>query len=158
MLQKDWIPPRSPYGLIQEDVWPNEWLILVCCMMLNCTTRKQVEKVLPTFLNKWPSPQEFLNAERQEIVITISPLGFGNRRADNLIKMTKHFSESSWERADQLPGIGLYASTAWEIFCQGIFRDVEPKDGALKVYWNWYRRHYGEEKIDCRRETRKAAA
>lgn len=127
-------------------------------MMLNCTSRKQLERVYPAFANKWQDPQKFLAAPRDEIVTLITPLGFGNRRADNLIKMTKHYLGSTWEHANQLPGVGEYAATAWEIFCHGIFKDVEPKDGALKVYWNWYRRHYDQKKTDCGREARETAA
>lgn len=44
------LPPRSLFGLLQEDLVPNEWMILISCMMLNCTSRKQVEKVFPTFI------------------------------------------------------------------------------------------------------------
>lgn len=44
--------PRSPeHPLIQEDLLHNEWMILVVCMMLNQTQRKQVEKVLPKFMS-----------------------------------------------------------------------------------------------------------
>jgi len=49
ILHMQFIPPRSGYGLIQEDLWPDEWKILVSCMMLNYTSRKQVEKILPSF-------------------------------------------------------------------------------------------------------------
>jgi methyl-CpG-binding domain protein 4 len=136
------IPPISPYGLIQESLWPNEWLILVSCMMLNCTTRKQVEKVLPIFLKKWPTPNDLLTCDMVDLVTTISPLGFGNKRADNLIKMTKHYLMSNWTHAGQLPGIGQYASAAWEIFCVGRLSDQPPKDHALVKYWTWALKHF----------------
>lgn len=158
MLSKNGIPPRSPFGLIQEDMWPNEWIILVCCMMLNCTTRKQVEKIMPSFLQSCSTPDALLNCDQNKLITIISPLGFGNRRASNLIKMTYHYLNLPWTHANQLPGIGQYASTAWEIFCKGIIRDVEPQDGALKLYWKWYRRHYDQKKIVSARETDQVAA
>jgi methyl-CpG-binding domain protein 4 len=113
MIKMGWIPPRSPFGLIQEDMWPNEWMILVCCMMLNCTTRKQAEKVIPAFQSTFPTPDSLLQADRSQIITLISPLGFGNKRTDNVILMTKDFLKPSWNQAKDLHGIGQYASTAW---------------------------------------------
>lgn len=144
------IPPRSPYGLIQEDLWPNTWLLLVSCMMLNCTSRKQVEKVLPEFMKRWPDPASFLRAERQEIVDLIKPLGFKDRRTDNLIKMTTRFLTGPWEHAAELPGVGVYAARAWEIFCRDVLGDEPPKDHALTQYWAWRKRH--EQRKTDRRE------
>ena len=48
-----WQPPKSPVGLIQEELWPDEWKILISCLMLNQTTRKQVDKVIWKFFDKW---------------------------------------------------------------------------------------------------------
>lgn len=135
------IPPRSPFGLLQEDLWPSEWLILVSCMLLNCTTRKQVEKVLPEFIERWPTPQRFVRARRAQVMALIGPLGFASRRTDNLMKMTHHYLAGPWEHARELPGIGVYAARAWEIFCRGELGDEPPKDHALVVYWEWRKRH-----------------
>ena len=44
--QRWWSPPRSPFGLLEEILWEDEWKMLVACMMLNCTTRLQVDRVL----------------------------------------------------------------------------------------------------------------
>lgn len=135
--KKGWIPPLSPHGLIQESLWPDEWAILVSCIMLNCTTRKQVEKILPGFLKRWPTPGDLLTAEKEDIVTTISPLGFGKRRADNLISMSREFLKGTWEHARDLPGIGRYGAAAWEIFCCGFIGNDAPVDHALVKYWDW---------------------
>ena len=139
------IPPRSPYGLIQEDLWPNSWLILVACMMLNCTTRKQVDKVFPLFKKKWPTPQNLLTCDKDELIGVIKPLGFGNRRADALIRMTTSFLKDDWSHVKQLPGIGEYASRAWEIFCCGIIGDEAPSDHALVKYYYWRKQHESQQ-------------
>ena len=39
---KTWKPPRSELGLLQEDHAHDPWRVLVICMLLNCTTGKQV--------------------------------------------------------------------------------------------------------------------
>lgn len=137
-MNPKWTPPRSPFGLLQEDLWPNEWMILISCMMLNQTSRKQVEKVLPEFQRRWPTPQRFISANRVEIYEICRPLGFANRRTDNMMKMTHHYLAGPWEHARDLPGVGEYGARAWEIFCQGIIGEVQPNDHALTDYWRWY--------------------
>ena len=135
------IPPLSPYGLIQESLWPDEWKILVSCMMLNCTSRKQVEKVLPTFFNKWPTADRLVSAETSDILEVISSLGFKNRRAQALLKMSDAYLNDEWKDPRELPGIGEYAARAWEIFCQNKIGNDPPNDGALVLYWKWRKTH-----------------
>lgn len=135
------IPPRSPFGLIQEDLWSgrpeSEWLILVVCMMLNCTSRKQVEKVLPDFHRHWPDPHAFLDASVEDVVSLCRPLGFANRRTANLKKMTELFITNDWKHASELPGVGQYAARSWEIFCRGELGNEPPNDHALVKYFVW---------------------
>lgn len=139
-----WLPPRSPYSLIQEDLWSSrpesEWLILCVCLMLNCTSRRQVERVLPEFMRRWPTPGSFLEAETTEIIDVIRSLGFANRRTNNLRKMTTRYLASDWEHAEDLPGVGPYAAAAWEMFCAGAIPIECPKDHSLSSYWRWLTR------------------
>lgn len=144
MLKTGWTPPRSPHGLLQEDLFPDEWLILVSCMMLNCTTRKQVEKVLPEFRRRWPGPKQFLQANVAEVVDLIRPLGFANRRSIALRKMTEAYLAGGWNNARELPGIGEYGARCWEIFCRGEIGDTPPNDHALLTYWRWYKQRRTE--------------
>lgn len=135
------IPPRSPFGLIQEDLWPNAWLILVAGMMLNCTSRKQVERVLPEFRRRWPTPQAFMKADVIDVADLCRPLGFANRRTVNLKKMTERYLAGPWQHARELPGVGEYGARAWEIFCLGSLGDEAPKDHALVRYFEWRKHH-----------------
>ena len=137
MIEPGWLPPRSPYSLIQEDLWPDEWLILVVCMMLNCTSRKQVDRVMPEFRRRWPSPAAFLAAPDADVVGLTRPLGFANRRTTNLKKMTAAYLAGGWQHARELPGVGAYAAAAWEIFCAGKLPAECPNDHALTQYWHW---------------------
>lgn len=135
------IPPVSPFGLLQETLWPNHWLILVASMLLNCTSRKQVEKVLPEFSRRWPDPRCLLVAQRDDVAMVCKTLGFANRRTKNLIEMTKAYMAGDWKHANELPGIGDYGARSWEIFCAGIIGDEPPVDHALVQYFNWVKRH-----------------
>lgn len=131
------IPQVSPYSLIQESLWPDEWKCLVACVMLNCTTRKQVEKILPEFFRRWPTASETAEAHKQEMSELISCLGFKNRRSDRLIELANAYLKKDWQHVKQLPGIGDYASRMWEMFFLNELGDAPPNDGALTLYWSW---------------------
>lgn len=137
MIKPGWIPPRSPFGLIQEDLFPGEWEILVVAIMLNQTSRKQVEGIWPTFVSRWPTPEAFLSADAGEVRNVIKALGFANRRTDNLVKMTQQYVAGGWQHASELVGVGPYGARSWEIFCQGIIGDEAPVDHALAQYFAW---------------------
>lgn len=34
----DYVPPKSPYNLVQEQLWQNPWKLLIATMFLNRTT------------------------------------------------------------------------------------------------------------------------
>lgn len=131
------MPPISPYGLIQESLWPDRWLILVACMMLNCTRRSQVERIWPTFISRCGTPKALLALDRAELVEIVRSLGLGARRAENLLAMTEAYVRSGWMHPMELPGIGQYAARAWDIFVLGELGDEPPKDHALVQYWRW---------------------
>lgn len=134
------LPRRSPFGLLQEDVWPNDWMILIVAMMLNCTSRRQVEKVLPTFMDRWCTPQAFMDADEQDVVALCKPLGFANRRTKNMFRMTERYLSSSWDDPRELPGVGEYGARSYEIFCMGKLGDEAPKGHALVRYYEWSKR------------------
>lgn len=139
------LPPRSPYGLIQEDLWPDEWKILVSCVFLNCTSRRQAEKILPRFFGRWPTAEKMTGADPREVEDLIAPLGFKTVRTTRIMSLSRAYG-GSWSHARELPGVGEYAARAWEIFCKNRLGSDPPKDGALVHYWNW-RKHDQEKNI-----------
>lgn len=143
------IPKLSPFSLIQEHLFPNDWLILVSCLMLNCTKRAQVEKVLPTFVARWPTPQAFMSADDVDVATVCRSLGFANKRTATLKRMTRVFLCGNWEHARELPGIGEYGARTWEIFCRNELGDSSPVDHALSKYFV-YRRQLEQRKEDHR--------
>ena len=132
-----WIPPRSPEPLIQEDLWPNEWKILVACILLNLTTRKQVEKVIYKIFDKWPDAMALSSANELELSELLQPLGMYRRRAKSLKRMSLEYMTNAWSTACDLYGCGKYADDCWRIFCKGDWRNVEPQDHALNFYHDW---------------------
>lgn len=43
-----WEPPASPFGLIEEQLYPDPWKLLLACLLLNKTTAQAVRKVRPS--------------------------------------------------------------------------------------------------------------
>lgn len=129
---------RSPYNLLQEIYWPDTWKILVCCMLVNRTTRIQVDKVRFELFKRWPTANKMMDAEWTEVERVIRPLGFGTRRAKSLIRMSTEFVTTEWTDPRELWGIGVYAGDAYRMFV--LRKKVSnPSDKFLKVYDLWWR-------------------
>lgn len=152
--QKKFRPPTSPHDLIQEHYVNDpqfEWKVLVCCFMLNQTSRKQLDKVIDSFFEKWSCPWDLLVAPNEEVAEHIRSLGFKNRRTERLKRMSDEFIEAkklaalergegaslTGEKVRDLHGVGEYAARAYEIFCLGKLGEKEPEDGPLTKYWAW---------------------
>ena len=123
--------------MLQEDMWPDKWKILVVCSLHNQTSRKQVDKVYKKLFEKYPNPVSMSNAAHEDLSTIIKPLGFYNRRAQALIRMSRDFLEKDWSRASELYGCGKYADDCYRVFCTGEWKSVEPTDHALNDYVDW---------------------
>lgn len=129
---------KSPYNLLQEIYHECPWRTLVCCIMLNCTSRKQVDQVRDKFFSKYPDPFAAERANPIEMAEMLAPLGFKNRRTKTIIRFSSDWMTLDWSEPRELYGIGKYAQDSWEIFQKGNL-DVEPTDGVLHKYLAWAR-------------------
>lgn len=137
-----WTPPK--FGLIQEKYWPDPWKILVCCLCLNLTTRKQMEPVVEVIFQRWPDAKSLSEADETELTEVIRSLGMWKKRVNTLKKMSAQYHEGKWTDVLQLHGVGKYASDAYRIFVLGEWRNVQPNDHALNDYHDFLKRYYGE--------------
>jgi len=138
----EWVLPVSPVGMLQEDLWPNEWKILVACLLHNLTTRKQVDKVYHRLFEAYPTPKRMGCAEVQELQRIIKPLGMWKKRSKTLIRFSQEYLEKDWKQASDLYGCGKYANDCHRIFCLGEWKDVTPSDHALNRYHGWLKEVY----------------
>ena len=132
-----WNPPKSPWNLVQEPYFGNEWKILVCCLLLNLTTHKQVRPILNYFFAKYPNAKALANANSQELFEIIKCLGLANKRVKTLVRFSQEYLEKNWKTAKDLYGCGKYADDAWHIFCVGDWENTSPKDHALNYYYSY---------------------
>ena len=138
-----WTPPRSPYDLLQEQIYDDPWKIFVCCIFCNLTKRRTSEPYFWETIKRWPTPKALANADEQELLNLIAPLGLSERRMRALKRMSDDYINLDWEDDPKcLYGIGKYASDAYQIFCAGDWQNVEPKDGALVNYHNYLKELY----------------
>ena len=128
----------SPYGLLQEQLMKDPWKIFVCCIFCNLTKRVQAEPIFWEVLKRWPSPEDLSEADHDELLSLIKPLGLSERRSKALKTMSYEYTHKDWKgEPSSLYGIGKYASDAYYIFCTESWRDVQPKDNALVNYHSW---------------------
>ena len=118
--------------LLQEVYLNDPWKMLVCCMLLNLTNRKQVDTIREELFTKYPTPKDMMKAEHLDLEDIIKPLGLYNTRAQRLIKMSEGYV-SGFKSVDELYGVGQYAKDSWEIF-QNNNLNVKPNDKVLQEY------------------------
>ncbi len=134
------IIPDSPYGFLQELYRHDPWKMLIGCIFLNQTTRKQVDKVRESFFEKYPDAETASKANVEEMAELIKPLGFYNRRSRTIKKFSSEYLTEEWEEPWELYGIGKYGQASWQIFqCYNV--DVNTDDGPLNKYLSWAREY-----------------
>lgn len=128
--------PLSPYNLIQEVYVDDPWKIMVCCVLLNCTSRRQIDVIRDEFFERWPDANAMKVADPIEVASVIRSLGFYNRRSKALIRLATEWTESKWTSPKTLHGIGQYALDSWNIFVKGCLPN-KVNDHVLTKYVQW---------------------
>jgi endonuclease III len=144
MNERNWQPPllkKWEKPLIQEYYWPDRWKMLICCLMLNMTSHKQVYPIIDGFFSRWPDATAAANADETEMREYLKSLGMANKRAKTIIKMSKQLLKG-FNCAKELYGCGKYADDSDRIFYKGLWKSTVPTDGALKRYIDFLTRFY----------------
>ena len=118
--------------LLQEVYQDDPWKMLICCILLNLTHRRQVDKVRDKLFTRYPTAVQMAFAIEDELSEMLKPLGFYNKRAVTLKRMSLEYVRGFTD-VNQLYGVGKYATDSWEIF-QNNNTDVQPEDDVLKEY------------------------
>lgn len=133
----------SPYELLQEIYYYNPWKSMVCCILLNRTKRKQVDKVREELFETYKDALDMSVADPKILARILQPLGFQNKRAKTLIKFSEDWVSKDWTDPKDLHGVGQYAADSYDIFYNNKL-DINPKDGVLVKYVEWKRAHPNE--------------
>jgi len=84
-------------------------------------------------------------ADLEDLQKLIKPLGMWRRRARTLKRFSEEYLLGGWNTAKDLYGCGKYADDSWQIFCQGVWRSVDPDDHALNMYHDFLSSTLGED-------------
>ena len=66
-LSPNWIPPKSPYNLIQESLFHDPWKLLIATIFLNRTTGGKAIPILWEFFKRFPNPEVSRIADWKQI-------------------------------------------------------------------------------------------
>ncbi len=120
-----------PY--IQDELKHDPWAMLIGCVLLNLTNIKQVRSVIWKFFERFPTADSVQLEDEAEIAEMLKPLGFYNRRAKTIVKLSINYREGNYKKISDLPGVGKYASDSYEIFIKRNL-NVKPTDKKLLRY------------------------
>ena len=132
-----WMPPKSPFDLVQEKLFSQPWKLLVATIFLNKTNNKVSLPILWQFFEFWPSADSASKASPTQVAKLLQPMRLNNIRAKTLIRFSWEFLNISWRYPIQLHGIGKYGNDSYRIFCVEEWKQVKPKDKKLNLYHDW---------------------
>ncbi|GFS02244.1 methyl-CpG-binding domain protein 4 [Elysia marginata] len=139
-LKRDasWVPPKSPFFLVQESLFHDPWKLLVATIFLNKTSAgRQAIPTLWKFLNHWPTPEHASQGDEEEMAEVLFPIGLNYTRAHTIKKFSEEFLSKNWTYPIELHGIGKYGNDSYRIFCVNEWKQVEPSDHMLNDYHQW---------------------
>ncbi|CAA0808211.1 DNA glycosylase superfamily protein, partial [Striga hermonthica] len=102
----NWVPPRSPFSLLQEDHFFDPWRVLVICMLLNRTTGLQARKVLSDFFHLCPNAKTAVKVPTEDIEEVTRSLGLYKKRALGIQQFSHEYLNESWTHVTELTGVG----------------------------------------------------
>ena len=101
--------------MVQQQV-DNAWQHMVGVICLNQTHRKQVKRILPDFVKRWPTHTSILQDTREDVEKMIAPLGMRRVRSERIYRMSEQFESWDGKDATELYGIGKYGSDSYRLF------------------------------------------
>ena len=132
-----WVPPKSPYNLIQETLYPEPWKLLVATIFLNKSRGSVALPILWQFFQTYPSAESVCKADVDDMAKLLLPLGLNNSRARKIIRFSSEYLTKNWRYPIELHGIGKYGNDSYRIFCVNEWKLVKPTDHKLNAYHQW---------------------
>ena len=125
--------------LLQEIYRDDPWKMLIGCILLNLTHRRQAQPVAERLFEKYSNPLSMAGADYDELGEIIRSLGLWRRRTKTLIEFSLdwYFRDSykpSEVEVKKMHGIGKYAADSYRIFQLGDRTRCESGDSVLLWY------------------------
>lgn len=129
--------------MLQEVYADDPWRLIVSCILLNQTTRRQVDRVRGILFAMWPTPEAMTKADLEQLATVLHPLGFQNRRAEKLKALSQRWIEiADWLGPNDwgediiagLPGVGPFALDSYRIFHLNDFTRCDSGDKEIMAW------------------------
>lgn len=134
-----WVPPRSPFNLLQETLYHDPWKLLVGIIFMNKVSGMEAlgKDALWKFFEKWPSPQSAIKGDAAEMSSIIEPIGQHQPKVKTIKKFSEEYLRKNWRYPKELHGIGKYGNDSYRVFCVNEWKHVKPVDHMLNFYVDW---------------------
>lgn len=141
--------------LLQLRFKEDPWRLLVGCILLNRTQRKQVDRVIDDLFSEYPTATAMECARTADVQEILRPLGLSAQRAHRLVEFSYGWNALLLEvskqegvmsrdeflaRLGRCAGVGKYALDSYRIFVFDEWREVAPEDKELVRWRRWRRR------------------
>jgi endonuclease III len=126
-------------GRLLQDVYRDDpWRIFASCILLNQTTRTQVDRVVRRLFALWPDAYAMRGASLRAVALELEGQGMEWVKAARLIHMSDDYItwyETGTMLPDQIHGVGQYAIDSYDIFfCKHLNHPVPSADKELLAY------------------------
>jgi hypothetical protein len=81
----------SPFGLLEELFGNDPWRLFLSAILLNRTSRVQVDTIMLDFLAEWPSADAAAGADAARMCVVVRALGIRYRRAAGIIRFSNEY-------------------------------------------------------------------
>mmetsp|Transcript_16948 Transcript_16948/g.28616 ORF Transcript_16948/g.28616 Transcript_16948/m.28616 type:complete len:358 (+) Transcript_16948:263-1336(+) len=138
-------PPPSPNELMQEFYAHDTWQLLICCVLMSRVSSHNVKhNTIAAFFKRYPTPSDALDADPEEVLRIITPLGLFPTRMRSIVEVSRHFLEMpefilGLKPPYKVYGIGEFGYHSYLLFCRSNFA-IAPGDRALKAFVEWQKR------------------
>lgn len=82
---------ESPLGLLEELFCHDPFLLLVSTILLNRTSRVQVDVAFYYFLQQWSTPTALAQADPKDVSTLLEPLGMNHRRGTGMVRFAQEY-------------------------------------------------------------------
>jgi len=107
----------SPFGLLEELFVDDPWKLLISTIFLNRTTRVQVDAVLCSFLQRWPTAEDVVSG----IISMVETDTTGNESNDNSRRRNTYIHDYTDVHVDRISRI-IQPLGMWHRRARGILR------------------------------------
>jgi methyl-CpG-binding domain protein 4 len=127
-------PTRYDCKILQTGMQGDPWRVVLACMLLQQTTRRQAEKGLQNLLHEFPTPLALASGDLDLVAQCVRPCGLQNKRARMLMQFSYDFACYSDKSLTGCAGVGMYVCDAVRMFCLSDLRFNGSGDKALALY------------------------